>query len=779
MKPSPPPPISLNLGKLLAPLNGSLNNSLELRMCSMSEGSNPAGSSSTQPAQGNIRSIVATTFLPKGTVLATIPAAYMLCGSTSHTIVQQTFGGKRYKELLAFAAERERRVNADSQERKGDAAGYNSRADESFVVLSSRNCILMLCALVAARVFNAQQLYSSRQRLETSSKSDQLSTSKSSAALLPTFSQLGLVSSPPPWLLHWTKYGLPTKHFAAGIALSESQKLKIEPVVRRRLNILGNDDDLTKLLGPAVPHTLLDGDKIQLGTSLLTESVARRNPELELGGITKNDDIHNTQQQSIGGVSPPLLIEGATSGDGQASSQPSEVVPSEEESSLEPFSPNRTKDLVEVVASPKMVTQFLKDQPIVLSENKQRALTAHNYGMQEGFTELALRAAALDKQLLRPIAKILLQIPTSNAATQDDGTSTIAGEKEEEDAVDDDATNLGPLMDDLRWAHAMLRSRAVNASWSNIGAGNAEGGSGASGSSNNLIDPALIPAVDLLNHAHVSSANTTFVPMMIQQRLLPTMPNPQITPTRAFGLVASRDINEGDILTCYYGHYRQRIILFDKDPQRAAEELSFGSAAAAALAASPSSASQNGSMIDLSSVPVAARERLAVAADMKRIENLQRWGNGGPRNGENSLSDSQNEDDNLNESKRMLSDPRHTRQRLDESVTEKYFTNAGRGAPLRDQAVVAQKKFSGLSDADWSWYFGFTKSEAEKAIEAKTEFNKDLRRRVANMTDGRRKGHKGEYVVGVPPGLQQLNEHRARLQQSQYGGYAVFPPQRV
>ncbi|RHW67570.1 SET domain containing protein [Trypanosoma brucei equiperdum] len=80
-------------------------------------------------------------------------------------------------------------------------------------------------------------------------------------------------------------------------------------------------------------------------------------------------------------------------------------------------------------------------------------------------------------------------------------------------------------------------------------------------------------------------------------------------------------------------------------------------------------------------------------------------------------------------------------------------------------------------EATWLWRFGFPRTEDEKAYVASHLWSKGLRRRVAQLTDVRRRGRPGEFVIGVPEGLQHLREQRERLERERFGGVKVFPPQ--
>lgn len=90
-------------------------------------------------------------------------------------------------------------------------------------------------------------------------------------------------------------------------------------------------------------------------------------------------------------------------------------------------------------------------------------------------------------------------------------------------------------------------------------------------------------------------------------------------------------------------------------------------------------------------------------------------------------------------------------------------------------AAVAQQEME--QEVQWLWRFGFLRSREEKNREAALLWSRGLRSRIAHLTDVRRKGRPGEFVVGVPEGLQHLREQRARLERDRYGNHKVFPPQ--
>jgi hypothetical protein len=81
-----------------------------------------------------------------------------------------------------------------------------------------------------------------------------------------------------------------------------------------------------------------------------------------------------------------------------------------------------------------------------------------------------------------------------------------------------------------------------------------------------------------------------------------------------------------------------------------------------------------------------------------------------------------------------------------------------------------------LGDGAWQWLFGFTPSPEEKEYLASGEWSRHIRDRIAKLTDVRRRGRPGEFVVGVPEGLRYLHQARERLERERFGGQRVFPP---
>eukprot|EP00796_Vickermania_ingenoplastis_P012047 gene12047-8299_t len=83
------------------------------------------------------------------------------------------------------------------------------------------------------------------------------------------------------------------------------------------------------------------------------------------------------------------------------------------------------------------------------------------------------------------------------------------------------------------------------------------------------------------------------------------------------------------------------------------------------------------------------------------------------------------------------------------------------------------------AEAEWLWRFGFLKSEEEVLNDASLKWCSGLKSRIARLTDARRRGRPGEFVVGVPEGLQYLREQRQKLERDRYRNTCIFPPQKA
>lgn len=135
--------------------------------------------------------------------------------------------------------------------------------------------------------------------------------------------------------------------------------------------------------------------------------------------------------------------------------------------------------------------------------------------------------------------------------------------------------------------------------------------------------------------------------------------------------------------------------------------------------------------------------------------NSRRWG-----------KEDENEEENDEEDTVLL-------DRLGRIYQTQHFCSSPRQA--REQAVLARAE--GEREIEWLWRYGFARSEEELSWEASRRWSSTLRTRLARLTDVRRRGREGEFVVGVPEGLEYLREQRQQLERDRYHHRRVFPPQ--
>ncbi|KAG5485572.1 hypothetical protein LSCM1_07661 [Leishmania martiniquensis] len=194
-------------------------------------------------------------------------------------------------------------------------------------------------------------------------------------------------------------------------------------------------------------------------------------------------------------------------------------------------------------------------------------------------------------------------------------------------------------------------------------------------------------------------------------------------------ITASRTIEAGEELVLRYNHMGQRGCLFGDQPR-------------------PSERANEQERGRLSG------KAADVAAEVRRIERRQYW-----------------ELYPCDEDEEAALQTSHT-----PSTSLTAGTSGGGGATASPTAVGHQEM---EREVQWLWRFGFLRSNEEKNCEAALLWSRGLRKRIAHLTDVRRKGRPGEFVVGVPEGLQHLREQRAQLERDRYNNNKVFPPQQL
>jgi hypothetical protein len=113
------------------------------------------------------------------------------------------------------------------------------------------------------------------------------------------------------------------------------------------------------------------------------------------------------------------------------------------------------------------------------------------------------------------------------------------------------------------------------------------------------------------------------------------------------------------------------------------------------------------------------------------------------------------------------------------SYGSRAFSSPDERSRFLNRRHAMSRKEGAVADAEWAFRFGFVKSSAEKEADASCMWDGGLKDRVARLTDIRRKGQPGEFVIGVPEGLHHLHAERERLQREMFQGKTVFPPQRA
>ncbi|ORC84334.1 uncharacterized protein TM35_000461530 [Trypanosoma theileri] len=255
------------------------------------------------------------------------------------------------------------------------------------------------------------------------------------------------------------------------------------------------------------------------------------------------------------------------------------------------------------------------------------------------------------------------------------------------------------IMEQLRWSHFMVRSRAVNLQPQR----------------RQRPQVALVPFLDMLNHS-ARDANVSY----------------QYQPGTGVVIVASRSIKGSEELTLNYGDYKQRGCIFS---HTAASGVGVGE--------------EDGE------------------TTMRRIESRQM------REWDNTTDEDTDSDNNLD---RVEEAPfGHGLQKFSHTFSEGHLTEKKVKKSEKEMEMEEEAQL----EAAWVWRFGFPRSKDEKSYIASRLWSKGLRRRIAQLTDVRRKGRPGEFVIGVPEGLQHLREQRERLERERFAGSTVFPPQNV
>jgi hypothetical protein len=265
----------------------------------------------------------------------------------------------------------------------------------------------------------------------------------------------------------------------------------------------------------------------------------------------------------------------------------------------------------------------------------------------------------------------------------------------------------------LRWAHFMLRSRAANLHW------------------RRPVPPllSLIPLLDMLNHG-THKANVVY----------------HCDDSGDVVLTASQTIPAGEELVLRYNHIGQRGCLFGDQPRQVSSSFS----------------AEDDGRGRQSQGARAGRGGRTTAVVAREVEMIER------RQYSDVYAHDEDEESVLNPGSMM--------------VTSVPTAGGGGGLTTRtnssqEQRVAELAHREMQQEVQWLWRYGFLRSTEEKNREAAQLWSRGLRRRIAHLTDVRRKGKPGEFVIGVPEGLQHLREQRAQLERERYANHRVFPPQ--
>lgn len=262
------------------------------------------------------------------------------------------------------------------------------------------------------------------------------------------------------------------------------------------------------------------------------------------------------------------------------------------------------------------------------------------------------------------------------------------------------------LLERMRWAHFMLRSRGVNVR-------PLEGDTG---------EFSIVPLLDMLNHHH-KNYNVTY------------MWDPR--DGEGISINACADIAQGDELTLHYGcEWQRKVVSVLNSKARSWNAL------------------KRGKGIDGEEKPRRTARHDSLPEREIRPEEM-----------------SKAELDGVTPPSRF---DKLLHFEAAVRVLEEWNSRTpdSSGSPRKEDTLLQN-----LTEAEWMWRFGFDKSEEEKVFEASHRWSSGVLQRVAELTDARRHGKRGEFVIGVPEGLHHLRAQRAQLERNRYANGSVFPPQ--
>lgn len=394
-------------------------------------------------------------------------------------------------------------------------------------------------------------------------------------------------------------------------------------------------------------------------------------------------------------------------------------------SGLDLFSEQR-RPHTEVVLTPTMLTNYYEGKQFALTPRQYEAATAHvlRQGSQSAVQQLIQLENTTETHVLRPLLQAIV------AGCGGEADADVPHHRHSSN------TSTEELLCELRWAHFMTRSRALNVLWRQGPSSSSPSGSPAP------TQMALIPFLDLLNHTFSVSeggkggggGNVLYHLQPSSSSISTTTSAPHDDDDGAVVVTARRRIEIGEELALHYGHHGQRGSLFAFD----AEGTPKGGGGAGGIAAA---------------------KKARVDQEVRALEAAQR------------REITFDEDEDTSSGQRA---PSLMRAVMGSGEDSTVFYRAPQGGANQTRLAELEAK----AEATWLWRYGFCRSPEERAYEASMRWSRGLRQRMAHLTDARRKGRPGEFVVGVPEGLEQLREQRERLERERYGNKTIFPPQR-
>lgn len=384
--------------------------------------------------------------------------------------------------------------------------------------------------------------------------------------------------------------------------------------------------------------------------------------------------------------------------------------------------------VVDLVPSTRMRWRFFESSSVALSprQHAHQARQPESIATQAGWRRLRHLDAEAER-VLHELSQAFLQACSARDSERKDVQDASAA-----------AALLERIQDGLRWSHFMMRSRAVYLP-------------PVDDSVSAPSELAVVPLLDMLNHSF-DQYNVTYTcsenggPIIIS---------------------AARHIAAGEELTLHYGNRRQR------------------------CGAPPATSSPPPAQFDPRKMPlteitrdIRSREEFDSVTPMTGVRPPHTSSSYSSEGGAQlELDRLHAETESGNDPMKELWEAREREAAVEADELERLsrlFHKAGSvSCSPEDAWEKARRSLQEVqAEADWIWRFGFARGEAEKLQEASSRWSSSLRERIAKLTDARRHGRPGEFVIGVPEGLEHLREQRQRLERERYSNHRVFPPQR-